>query len=132
MGRDIQERCCKPITQASKNTTKNTTMQHENTIQAWATFIHNRLAILTQPQDRDEEIPHTGITMNTRVVHGHTGLPDSRGRKDSNVRWWANTCAAKTCTPWMSIKQSWGTDKSAVILVFQRWHVNHRWYCNER
>ena len=31
-GSDIQERCSKPITQASKNSIKNTPVKHKNTI----------------------------------------------------------------------------------------------------
>ena len=51
-GSDIQERCCKPITQASQNTTKNTQVQPMNTIQPQAKAIHCRIAIKTQQLDK--------------------------------------------------------------------------------
>ena len=48
-GSNLQERNGKPIAQASKNTMKNTLVQYMNTIQAWATSVHHRLAVYMQP-----------------------------------------------------------------------------------
>ena len=59
----ITKRCCKPITKAWKNTTVDTPIQHQNTTLTRATAIDHRLAIHTQPQNK--EIAQMYIRINT-------------------------------------------------------------------
>ena len=61
-----------------------------------------------------------------RVMHG------SRRKKKSNNRWWACRHNVRTLTQGLAIDHSWGTKRTATILIIQRWDHNHRWHCNER
>ena len=98
VGSSIQERCHKPVIQASNNNAKNTTIQHMSIIQAWGKGIHCWLAIQKQPWDRDEEVQGMFITINPIVLNRHISLHDSRKNKNTNVRWWAHKDAIRTHT----------------------------------
>ena len=65
----------------NKNTTKNTPIQHMNIIQAWPTSIPHRLAIQTQPQNRDEKIPDIYITINYNEGKNNTCCATKQGTK---------------------------------------------------
>ena len=121
----LQERYCKSIAHAPKNTVINTSTQHKNTVQVWATTMHYRMAIQTQPwvKQRWRHYRHVHYHQCNRVMHWHTRLYDSRENKDSNTRWWAYR---------LTIEQSWGTEGTEAIMVIHWWDHNHRLHCNER
>ena len=126
-GSDIKERCCKPITQFSKNTVKNTPLQHK------ATAIHDRLAIQTQPWGKQRQKISGMCIQSVKLCHAWTlQTVWQQKKKDGNARWWAHMHAIISNTPRLSINQSWGTEITAVILVIQICDYNHRWHCNER
>ena len=75
------KRFCKAVTQASKNVIINASLQHMNTVQAWATIIYCRLAIKTQPGDEQIERNYFHLI----VMYGHIRLNDIRRKMNSNT-----------------------------------------------
>ena len=81
-------------------------MQHKNTIQAWATVIHqiSYPGITTKQRWRNPR--HVHYHQCNRTIHGHTRLHDSRRNKDSNTRWWTHRHAVQS--------HDWPLSKSVV------------------
>ena len=133
MGNDIWEIHYKPITQVSKNIITCTPIQHKILYKPLPhLFITDWLSRHNHEMNRDEDIPGMCITINTKVMHRYTRLYDSRRNKNSNARWQPHWHAVRTHTLWLAIKQSWGTEGPAAILIIRREDCNHIQHCNER
>ena len=74
-GSNLQERCCLSITQISKNTITNTSIQHKHAKQGWLElFITDWLSKHKHVSNREKEIPGLCISVMICVQCLHTGI----------------------------------------------------------
>ena len=122
------------MTQAAKNTIVNPSIQHNNTLDAWVTTIHWRLAIQTQPWDK-QRWRNTRYVHNHQcdgVMHGHMRLHNGRRDMRGNLRWQTTRDSVRSCTLQPAINNSLDTEETVAVLVTQTWDHNYRLNCHKR
>ena len=126
-GVNCQEKCCKPVTQAAKNTIANPSVHHKRILQKPGPQIFIA----------DWQTTHTHKTeaKKYQAIKSCMYKPDCmRAEKmgivtldDDHIQ-----MLSKLILHGRFIGNSWGTEGTTAILVIQRWDWNHRWNCNER
>ena len=93
----------------------NPSTQYNNTTQTWAITIHYKLAIQTQP--RDKEIPGMCTTIN--AIESCTAIPDCMRAEEIRLAILDNELFVRVCTLHLAINKGRGTEGTAAILIIQ-------------
>ena len=116
----------KPPVAVFKNTTMDTPVQHQKTIQTRVITIHHSLAIQTWLWNKEKP----GMCITIYTIESCTDTPEYITAEVREGTLHHYLCRA--CTLWLAIHKNWGTIRTATLLVIQGQDGNYRQDCHQR